>query len=77
MDTRRCARPACSHPSAAHMTYDYANRVVWLDGGGGDAVGGASWGLCAAHTERLSVPRGWSIEDRRLPRVAFHPPIAV
>jgi hypothetical protein len=73
MDIRRCARPACSEPSAAHMAYDYANRVVWLDAPAG-TDGGATWGLCASHAGALRVPRGWAIEDRRRPPAA---PIAV
>lgn len=59
------------------MTYDYTNRVVWLDAPGDRGDGGTSWGLCAGHAENLRVPRGWAIEDRRRSAAQFHPPIAV
>jgi hypothetical protein len=69
-----CARPACGGPVAAWLTYDYANREVWLDadadaGAGGrsagDGGGGHRWALCARHAERLRVPLGWAFQDRR------------
>jgi hypothetical protein len=61
---------------AAWLTYDYANREVWLDDAGtgawrdhaaderGDG-GGHRWALCAGHAERLRVPLGWIFQDRR------------
>jgi len=59
------------------MTYDYANRVVWLDLPGHLPGAGATWGLCAAHAQNLRVPRGWAMEDRRRPAAVLHPRIAV
>ncbi|MGH9165041.1 MAG: DUF3499 family protein [Acidimicrobiales bacterium] len=65
MDLRHCARPACSAPTAAVMTYDYARRVVWLDRPGDESAPVGAWGLCDHHAEGLSVPLGWRREDRR------------
>ena len=62
-----CSRPACQRSPAATLTYDYASRVATVDHL-------APWhpmqyDLCAEHTERLSVPNGWSLVDRRIGNV--------
>jgi Protein of unknown function (DUF3499) len=51
--------------AAAWLTYDYAGQQVWLDDMSttGD---GNRWALCAAHAERLRVPQGWVVQDRRI-----------
>jgi hypothetical protein len=51
--------------AGAWLTYDYARQQVWLDDVGtpGD---GNRWSLCLAHAERLRVPRGWIVQDRRI-----------
>lgn len=68
MDRRRlCGRPGCGQEASASLTFQYASRRVWLDDLG-DAEP-ATIDLCMHHADRLSVPVGWSGQDRRtLPR---------
>lgn len=77
MNTRHCARPACGDPASAIMTYDYASRTVWLHSPGDEPDPAAAWGLCPAHADRLNVPVGWALEDRRTPIIQLRPQIAV
>ena len=59
-----CARPGCGEPATALLTYDYGERVVWLDRLG--ELNGSAWPLCATHADGLKVPVGWRCEDRRV-----------
>lgn len=60
---RLCARPACGAPATTTLSYDYANRVVWLDPLHAEAHP-ARHDLCDRHALRLSVPNGWRLENR-------------
>lgn len=83
---RLCARPACGRPAIATLTYDYATSTVWLreltdhkEAHGSD--------LCQTHADRLRVPVGWALDDRRTPvpsygsspiaHLELRPPLAV
>ena len=58
----RCAR--CGNPAATFMSYDYAERAVWLE----DltrATAEAGHPLCVDHADRLTPPMGWTLTDRR------------
>jgi hypothetical protein len=66
-----CARPSCASGASAALTYDYASRTVWLDHAGNGPEG--SWGMCSDHAERLTVPVGWVLRDRRTPVIPLHP----
>jgi len=48
----------------ATLTYQYARSVAWLDGLSyvRDPHG---YDLCERHAERLRVPHGWRLEERR------------
>lgn len=59
-----CSRPACQRSPAATLTYDYASRVATVDHLAPSHP--MQYDLCAEHTERLSVPNGWSLVDRRI-----------
>ena len=61
---RLCNRPACGTTAAASLTFQYANRRVWLDDLYADPDP-SMIDLCAFHADRVSVPVGWSGEDRR------------
>jgi hypothetical protein len=61
---RQCARPGCSAPATTTLSYDYAGRTVWLDPLHQDDHP-ARHDLCGRHADRLSVPNGWRLEDRR------------
>lgn len=58
-----CSRPACQRSPAATLTYDYGSRVATVDHLAPSHP--MQYDLCAEHTERLSVPNGWSLVDRR------------
>jgi hypothetical protein len=60
---RKCARPTCSAPASTTLSYDYAERIVWLDPMHDDAHP-ARHDLCGNHARRLSVPNGWRLENR-------------
>lgn len=59
-----CARPACGAEATARFFFDAAARLVILD------ARVAEWGgsgiLCEDHADRLTPPRGWAIDDRRV-----------
>jgi hypothetical protein len=67
--TRSCARPGCSLPAVATLSYDYGNRTVWLEALHVEAHP-ATHDLCPRHANRLSPPNGWPLEDRRVPLAA-------
>lgn len=67
--TRACARPGCGEPATATLTYDYSARTSWLDPLAGERHP-MRYDLCAAHADALSVPRGWTLDDRRGPERA-------
>jgi hypothetical protein len=58
-------RPGCDHDAATRLTYDPIGCEVWLD----DLAErvGRHQEICSMHAERLTVPRGWSLSDRRSP----------
>jgi len=70
--TRSCARPACGGPAAATLAYDYAGRAVWLESLSPEPHP-MTHDLCDRHADRLSVPNGWRLEDRRLGSVTRLP----
>ncbi len=73
--SRTCARPACNGLAAATLTYDYANRVAWIDRLT-DESHPMTHDLCERHSDELSVPRGWRLEDRRVVEPLFRASIA-
>lgn len=61
---RICARPTCDVVAAATMTYGYSVRTVWVD----DLIPESypeSYDLCSRHADKLTVPQGWVLTDRR------------
>jgi len=46
------------------LTYHYGRSQVWLDHLSNERDPHA-YDLCERHAQRLSVPSGWSLEDRR------------
>jgi hypothetical protein len=61
---RLCSRTGCSERAAVTLTYHYGRSVVWLDHLSADRDPHA-YDLCDRHAGRLSVPSGWSLDDRR------------
>ena len=62
--SRTCARPGCNASAAATLSYDYDARKVWLEGQA-DEAHPMRYDLCAEHADRLCVPVGWDLDDRR------------
>lgn len=58
----RCAR--CGGLAATYMTFDYADRAVWLEDLG-EQTGRPGYAMCVDHADRLTPPMGWTLTDRR------------
>ena len=58
--TRRCSRTACSAHAVATLTYVYADSTAVL-GPLATYAEPHCYDLCAAHSERLTAPRGWEV----------------
>lgn len=58
-----CAR--CGTPAGSIMSYNYAEKAVWLDDLTKTIVPGAGYPVCATHADRLTPPLGWTLTDRR------------
>ena len=61
---RSCDKPGCNELAVATLSYAYAERVAWLDHLAVDDHP-SNHDLCTGHAERLRVPQGWSLQDRR------------
>lgn len=70
---RHCSRTGCAERARVTLTYQYARSHVWLDDLSADRDPHA-YDLCERHADRLSVPSGWSLHDRR---AVHYPLIAV
>jgi hypothetical protein len=57
---RRCSRSACSNPAVATLTYVYADSTAVL-GPLATYAEPHCYDLCAAHSQRLTAPRGWEV----------------
>lgn len=60
-----CERPGCGAPVDVSYGIDKGNLVVWIDRlevGDREITGK----LCRRHAQSLTVPRGWTIDDRRV-----------
>ncbi len=62
--TRQCSRPTCAAPATSTLTYQYGERAVWVDDLTEDRDP-HGYDLCDLHTQRLKVPAGWVLFDRR------------
>lgn len=59
-----CSRPGCAESPTATLTYDYDRRTATLEHLAPPHP--MQYDLCGRHTERLSVPNGWTLVDRRV-----------
>jgi hypothetical protein len=57
---RRCSRTACGQPAVATLTYIYAESTAVL-GPLATYAEPHCYDLCAAHSSRLTAPRGWEV----------------
>jgi hypothetical protein len=61
---RLCSRTGCSEGAAVTLSYHYGRSQVWLDELW-DERDPHAYDLCERHAARLSVPTGWTLDDRR------------
>ncbi len=61
---RQCSRTGCSDTAAVTLSYDYATQQVWIDALHPEREP-HRYDLCGRHADRLSVPQGWHLDDRR------------
>jgi hypothetical protein len=61
---RPCARPGCSVPAVATLTFRYPTREAWIERLV-DEPRHQSYDLCPAHAARTKPPHGWQLRDRR------------
>ena len=57
---RQCSRPACKQAALYTLTYVYRDSTAVL-GPLAAYVEPHCYDLCAAHADRLTVPRGWDV----------------
>lgn len=57
---RICSKVGCRREAVTTMTYDYEARMAAIGplGAGNDPH---AHDLCAIHTDRMSVPAGWTV----------------
>ena len=61
---QQCERPGCAQPAAVEYIIDPHSLLLTLQNY--EVVKGERRSaLCATHGDRMSVPKGWSIDDRR------------
>jgi len=61
---QQCERPGCAQPASVEYIIDPRNLLLTLQNY--ESVNGERRSaLCATHGDRMSVPKGWSIDDRR------------
>jgi hypothetical protein len=61
---QQCERPGCAQPAAVEYIIDPQSLLLTLSNYA--PLGGERRSaLCATHGDRMSVPKGWSIDDRR------------
>ncbi len=49
------------------MSFDYAERAMWISDIELAEQLGSVYPLCARHAAKLSAPVGWTLTDRRSP----------
>lgn len=64
-----CSRPGCQRVPTATLTYDYGARVATLDRLAPSHP--MQYDLCEDHTDRLTVPNGWTLVDQRVMAPVF------
>jgi hypothetical protein len=53
----------------ATLRYAYAIQTVWIEALSGHHEPN-DYDLCSRHAARISVPNGWTLDDRRVLRLA-------
>jgi hypothetical protein len=64
--SRQCERPDCAEPATVAYRFDARERIVFFDHlREGDPL--AAGALCQRHAHVMVLPRGWWLDDRRIP----------
>ena len=63
--TKSCERPGCSQPGVVACTFERSTLTVVLTHFIGELNDGSYNVMCTKHANILTVPRGWTIDDRR------------
>ena len=66
---RQCSRTGCADAAAVTLSYHYGQSQVWIDHLWPEREP-HMYDMCERHAARLSVPRGWHLDDRRRTRSA-------
>ena len=68
MRERLCSKVGCAREAVTTLTYDYGDQMAAIGplGAGNDPH---AHDLCAIHTDRLSMPRGWVVVRHETLRV--------
>lgn len=62
--SRQCSRTGCAESAAVTLTYNYERQQVWIDALLPEREPHV-YDLCERHADRMSVPHGWHLDDRR------------
>ena len=68
MRERLCSKVGCAREAVSTLTYDYGDQMVVVGPLAGERDPHAH-DLCAIHTDRLSVPKGWVVVRHETLRV--------
>ena len=60
-----CSKPNCARPGAVVLAYDYSARKAILEDPPVGQLDPHLYVLCGRCAERLTTPRGWTLENRR------------
>jgi len=63
--TKSCERPGCSEPGVVASSFERSTLTVVLSHYVGEIEEGSFNVMCTKHANILTVPRGWTIDDRR------------
>ena len=64
LTSRQCSRTGCAESAAVTLTYNYEHQQVWIDVLLPERDPHV-YDLCERHADRMSVPHGWHLDDRR------------
>jgi len=63
--TKSCERPGCSLPGVVASSFERSTLTVVMTHYVGEVEDGSFNVMCTKHANMLTVPRGWTIDDRR------------
>lgn len=64
---RRCSKSGCTERAVATLSYNYGEQIATLSHLHQYAEP-HTYDLCLSHSERLTIPRGWSVVTEDLER---------